>query len=163
MKFKVGDKIYSMAFLGAQEDWCLRFTEAEGIVLCAPEEIDVLRHGEPTGEKSIVWRDVLTYATGADAKAIWAALTRVMVSENLVLDVDVFLENVAGHDEAVSAARELLMEEQRIRAESARERVTELNGLNVAQIRAMQRGPVRDERPPLLFMPPPSGGGGGSN
>ena len=163
MKFKVGNKIYSMAFLGAQEDWCLRFTETEGIVLCTPEEIDMLRHGEPTGEKSVVWRDVLTYATGEDAKAIWTALTRVMVSENLVLDVDTFLGNVEAHDAAVEAARDLLIEEQRIRAESAREKVAELKGLSLAQIRAMQRGPVRDERSPLLFMPPPSGGGGGVN
>lgn len=161
MKFKVGNKIYSMAFLGAQEDWCLRFTEAEGIVLCAPEEVDVTHHGDPTGEKSVVWRDVLTYATGPDAKAIWAALTRAMVSENLVLDVDTFLGNVEAHDEAVSAARDLLLEEQRIRAEQATEKVNELKGLSLSQIRAMQRGPVRDEKPPLLFMPPPSGGGGG--
>lgn len=160
MKFKVGNKIYSFAFLQEPSDFKLRYTETEGIVLCAPEEIDVLMHGEPTGEKTIVWNDTLTYATGEDAAKIWAALTRVLVSENMLLDVDNFLANVAGHDEAVAAARDLLVEEQRIRAEGAREKLEELRGLSVAQIRAMQRGPVRDERPPLLFMPPPSGGGG---
>lgn len=157
MKFKIGDKIYNLSFLTANDngDWRLRYTETEGLVLTSPEEIDVLERGEPTGIKTIQWVDALTYATGEDARLLWETIKRVMVSEGMLMDVDKFMQNVGAHDEAVDAAREAMIEEQRIKAAQTRETTAKVRGLSLWQIRAMNSGP--DGRGPML-VPPPVGG-----
>ena len=141
MKFKVGNQIYNLATLMAgDEEWRVRYTETEGLVVTAPEEIPMLgAHGDPTGEKTIVWRDVMTYATGEDARKLWDALTRVLVAEKVCLDVDEFLAHVEEHDSAVQAGRNELRERQRIARMEAEERLAETNGLSLGAIRAKQQ------------------------
>jgi hypothetical protein len=159
MKFKIGNRIYNFAFLAEQEDFQLRYSATEGLVLSGPEEIDVLLHGESTGQKTIVWNDVLTYATGEDAAKLWDALTRVLVSEKVCLDVDDFLANIEAHDAAVTAGRLKAREIQRINAMLAAQEVTETAGLNLAQIQAKQMGAFMGGNSmgpnTVIEMPPP--------
>lgn len=122
MKFKIENKIYNLGFLNGpmdQEEWKLRYTEAEGLVLTTLNEHETYgAHGDVTG-KTVVWEDAYTVATGEDAKKLWNALHRVLMSENICLDVDVFMETMEQHDAAVSTTRKLLLEEQRIKTAMA--------------------------------------------
>lgn len=122
MKFKIENKIYNLGFLSGpmdQEEWKLRYSDTEGLVLTTLNEHETYgAHGDVTG-KTVVWEDAYTVATGEDAKKLWNALHRVIVSENVCLDVDVFLANVDQHDAAIRTARELLLEEQRIKTTMA--------------------------------------------
>jgi hypothetical protein len=162
MKFKVGNKIYNLAaLLSNDEEWRIRFTDAEGLVLTAPEEIDELNgHGDPTGTRVVVWNDVLTLATGEDARKLWAALTRVLVAEKVCLDVDEFLEHVEEHDLAVETGRNELRERQRIARLESEERLAETSGLSLAAIRAKQQ---RGWPSPVQIVEMPSAGPFGRN
>lgn len=167
MKFKIGNRIYNLGFLlGMNDDeWQVRWTETEGLVLSTLEEVEVIgAYGAPTGSKTVVWSDAFTVATGPDAKAIWEAMGRVLEAEKLCLDVDEFMGHVEEHDGRVKAARELLREEQRIRRLVAEEQLAETAGLSLHAIRARQGQQVLSQGAPVVDISmPPFGGKRGLN
>lgn len=142
MKFKIGDRIYNLGFLigMAEGDWQIHFNESEGLLFTTLTEQDVMgNHGEPTGEKCTVWKTEFTIAAGPDAAALWAALTRALVSEKVCLDVDDFLANVEEYDAAVNASRASAREMQRLRRLEAEESVAESSGLSLAALRSKKQ------------------------
>lgn len=168
MKFILENRIYSFPFLSGPNDapFRIRYTESEGLILTSPDEVDEFLRGEPTGRKTIQWTDDLTLATGEDARKLWEVIRRVIVAEQLGMEVGPFLENVEAHDRAVEAARGLAIEEQRIRVESTEKRLEVIQGKTLAQIqqmesleRAVQESGRAGNRGGLFIVPP----GGGTN
>lgn len=142
MKFLVGNKIYSLGWLmPGDEEWAVRYTPEEGLVMSAPSEIDVMNaHGDSTGEKTVVWRDLYTVATGEDGRKLWETLRRVLASEKLAVDADDFLAGAAEFDNRRALDARALAEERRIQAEALEERLNDISGLSLAALRAKERG-----------------------